>query len=468
MGEQVNALRALIRQRHMSYEAFCREWDRVAKSTDEALRGHYPGRAQYYRWLRGELTNNRPYPDACRMLEAMFPGWSVERLFSPFTGEIQGLAGHPGSAEMAAPEVRISPLSHKAWRIPPSELTEIPSHVIDLSGHPSNHAIHPHSPRFGHADISPVLGNMSRATALPAISAIREIHRGYLIADRMMGGLSVTSAVQTQIPVIEMACEVSRGADRTEALEFACRFMEFCGWVHQDAGDLICAMYWTDRALDYAMELGKQRIIAYTLMRKASITTEAGNPAQGLGIVNFALSSADALTPRLRAVILRQRAYANAALREVSETERDSENAINEAIDGVSQGEEDRAPYCTPAYVAMETGQSMVIAGHPEFALPALARASTEWSDDGQARDHALCASRLAMAYAVAGHPERACAMADEAINLASGIGSLRVVSQLKDLSRVLGRWRDDPVISDTQERLNALIESFRPGIIAL
>jgi hypothetical protein len=81
------ALKALIRQRHMSYEAFCREWDRIAKNMDDALRGHYPGHAQYYRWLRGELTNKRPYPDACRMLEAMFPGWSVEKLFSPYIGE---------------------------------------------------------------------------------------------------------------------------------------------------------------------------------------------------------------------------------------------------------------------------------------------------------------------------------------------------------------------------------------------
>jgi tetratricopeptide (TPR) repeat protein len=85
VNERQIALKAVIRQRHLSYEAFCREWDRTAKSTDDSLRGHYPGRAQYYRWLRGGLANKRPYPDACKMLEAMFPGWTVERLFSPYT-----------------------------------------------------------------------------------------------------------------------------------------------------------------------------------------------------------------------------------------------------------------------------------------------------------------------------------------------------------------------------------------------
>lgn len=82
------ALKALIRQRHLSYAAFCREWDRAAKSVDNTLRGRYPAHAQYYRWLRGDVRGKRPYPDACRILEEMFPGWTVDRLFSPYT-EVQ-------------------------------------------------------------------------------------------------------------------------------------------------------------------------------------------------------------------------------------------------------------------------------------------------------------------------------------------------------------------------------------------
>ena len=99
MDGQEIALKVLIRQRHMSYEAFCREWDRIAKNVDDAMKGGYPGHAQYYRWLRGELTNKRPYPDACRMLEAMFPGWPVERLFSPYDGEAMEPTQSPGPAE---------------------------------------------------------------------------------------------------------------------------------------------------------------------------------------------------------------------------------------------------------------------------------------------------------------------------------------------------------------------------------
>ena len=117
----------------MSYEAFCREWDRVASSKDDALRGHYPGRAQYYRWLRGELANKRPFPDACRMLEAMFAGWSVERLFSPHDGE------NPQNAYNQVPAVITAlgvtpPLSEGDSRPAPIEVTGAPLLAIDLSG----------------------------------------------------------------------------------------------------------------------------------------------------------------------------------------------------------------------------------------------------------------------------------------------------------------------------------------------
>lgn len=313
-------------------------------------------------------------------------------------------------------------------------------------------------------DVRPVLRNLSRATALPALSALRAIHRGYVEADQVMGSMCLTGPIQLQLPIIERACEVTRGADRTETLRFACQFTEFGGWLFQDAGDLACAMHWTDRALDYALELGDQRTIAYTLMRKAMIATESGSPAQGRGIANSALEHRDALTPRLRAVILRQRSYSNAALGEVLASARDSDDAVIEAIAGQQQGEEDRAPYCTQAYAEMEAGASWIILGHPQTALPILERSHSEWLDHSQARDYALCVSRLAAAYATIGGLEQACAVAEEAMELAQGLGSQRVAGQIDLVHRRLARWQQEPAVASLRGRLKVLVDSFRSG----
>lgn len=82
-------LKVLLRQRHLqSHRAFCREYDKVAEKIDRTLKGGYPSKAQFYRWLSGELVG-LPYPDHCRILEAMFPGWQVDQLFAVHIGGIE-------------------------------------------------------------------------------------------------------------------------------------------------------------------------------------------------------------------------------------------------------------------------------------------------------------------------------------------------------------------------------------------
>jgi hypothetical protein len=81
-------LKALLQQRHLhTHSAFRREYERVAQRTDKALKAGWPSKAQFYRWLSGELAG-QPHVDHCRVLEAMFPGWTVAQLFEPHEGPI--------------------------------------------------------------------------------------------------------------------------------------------------------------------------------------------------------------------------------------------------------------------------------------------------------------------------------------------------------------------------------------------
>jgi hypothetical protein len=83
------ALKVLLRQRHLqTHRAFCREYDKVADTLDKTLKGGHPSKAQFYRWLSGELLG-LPYADHCRVLESMFPGWKAEQLFQEQDGSIE-------------------------------------------------------------------------------------------------------------------------------------------------------------------------------------------------------------------------------------------------------------------------------------------------------------------------------------------------------------------------------------------
>jgi hypothetical protein len=82
MSPHPTLLKELLVARHwQKYETFCTEYDRAAAEIDRRLRATQPSRAQYYRWLAGQLKAGLPYPDACRVLEAMFPGHAAEELF---------------------------------------------------------------------------------------------------------------------------------------------------------------------------------------------------------------------------------------------------------------------------------------------------------------------------------------------------------------------------------------------------
>jgi len=86
-------LKALLQERRwQTYRTFQREYDKAARSVDSALVGGWPSRAQLGRWLSGELKG-LPYPDHCRVLEKMFPGWSAEQLFEEGATDATALSG---------------------------------------------------------------------------------------------------------------------------------------------------------------------------------------------------------------------------------------------------------------------------------------------------------------------------------------------------------------------------------------
>lgn len=96
-------LKALLRERHLQeHQAFCREYERVARRVDPGLQHGYPSKATFYRWLSGDLRT-LPYPGHCRILEAMLPGWPAEELFkSRSRDEIKILIHNQKSASNGA------------------------------------------------------------------------------------------------------------------------------------------------------------------------------------------------------------------------------------------------------------------------------------------------------------------------------------------------------------------------------
>ncbi|MBA3339300.1 MAG: hypothetical protein H0T54_06090 [Geodermatophilaceae bacterium] len=102
MSDGETVLRVLLNQQHwQKHETFCAEYDKAAQEMSSELRGTYPSKAQYYRWLSGQLKGGVPYPDACRVLERMFPNFTARELFETGQSTMDGRSA--GSATVADP-----------------------------------------------------------------------------------------------------------------------------------------------------------------------------------------------------------------------------------------------------------------------------------------------------------------------------------------------------------------------------
>lgn len=98
MVDKPIALKVLLRQKHLQgHRAFCKEYDKLAEQIEPELVGSWPSRAQFYRWLARDLQG-LPYAHHCRILEAMFPGWTAEQLFQEHTGDIEFVPEPPNTA----------------------------------------------------------------------------------------------------------------------------------------------------------------------------------------------------------------------------------------------------------------------------------------------------------------------------------------------------------------------------------
>jgi len=124
MPEQPIALKTLLRERHwQNYSRFCAEYDSAAGRVDPSLAQTYPSRAQLHRWLTGALRS-LPYPDHCRVLEEMFPGWTAAQLFQPASPDLlyadrrphgESAVGFGGPPAFAGPSIGLRPFIEHAF-----------------------------------------------------------------------------------------------------------------------------------------------------------------------------------------------------------------------------------------------------------------------------------------------------------------------------------------------------------------
>ena len=286
--------------------------------------------------------------------------------------------------------------------------------------------------------------------AVTYLEAVLQLHTK---ADHAMGSRMVIDVVREQTRQAEQWTRDARGSVRDPLLRIVSRYAEFCGWVHQDQGDYAAADEWTRRAVEMAQELGDARLIAYGLMRRSNVATESGRAADGLHLAEAALRQRYPVDAQLTALALRQKATAHAMRAEVIDCRTTVERGIAAAEHGVGSTPTETS-YCTVPYMAMESGQALLVAGDPHSAVQLLSSAVADWPVIAQDRDRGLCLARLAHAYIDAGQAEAACATAHDAVVSLDAARSARTEASLRRLRGRLLPIRRQAGVQQLREEL--------------
>lgn len=235
----------------------------------------------------------------------------------------------------------------------------------------------------------------------------------------------------------------------------AARFAEFTGWMAQEAGDEAAALHWTGHAVDLAAAGGDDDLAAYALVRRALITYYRSAAGDTIALAQGARHGK--LPARIRGLAAQRVAQGHALAGDHTACMRDLD--IARALLTADAAEPGARPLGTSHLtdpVSMITGWCLVDLGRPREAARTLDR-ELALVPDSALRTHARYGTRRALAHALAGDIDQACAYTDALLLAVGAVASATVALDLKRLTRVLARHHRSPAYRALAPQLAAL-----------
>lgn len=223
------------------------------------------------------------------------------------------------------------------------------------------------------------------------------------------------------------------------------------GWAAFDGGQHAEARGLYEASQKAAVDAGDAALAGNALAFLAYQGLRGDRQARQDAVQTVARSCATAgpdAAPGVRALLYERLAWAHAVAGHADETERALEAAQGALaeVDGAPQP--DWAAWVDETELQIMSGRCWTELHRPLRAVPVLEVALARY-DDSHARDKALYLSWLADSYLTAGEVEQAATVTGRALDLSSGVASVRPRERLAPVLRQLGKHRELPAVAD-------------------
>jgi transcriptional regulator with XRE-family HTH domain len=227
---------------------------------------------------------------------------------------------------------------------------------------------------------------------------------------------------------------------------------QLAGWAAFDAGQHAAARGHYMTSLTAAEEAGDAALAGNALAFLAYQMTATSQNGVGTAAASWEKAENHA-TPKVRALLLERLAWSHAVAGQARETDTALAMAREALHHDDDRPEPDWVFWVDDTEMEIMAGRCWTELRRPTRAVPILESVLSSF-DDTHARDKALYMTWLATAYLDASEVEQAAMTAERALDLATGVASVRPIARIEEVSRRLNRHRDTPEVSALLDRL--------------
>lgn len=303
---------------------------------------------------------------------------------------------------------------------------------------------------------------LRRAISVPrqvdtqVVDYFRRLLDEHYTADKMLGPAELLPVAHAQMATLDRLRRDARPPVNQLLTPVQSHYAEFVGWLHQDAGDLHAAMYYSDRATELARVAGDKQMDAFMLIRKSNIVYRSGDAGRATDLAAAAQRDRDGVDRRVLALACQQEARGWAIARDYDQCE----PKLQQAAELLAAAESEPAAGA-PTYIHYygseileeQTATCYRDVGRTEQAI-AIFQRKIDALPGGHDRDRGYRMAKLAVAYGQAGQVQSAATLGLQALALARQTCSARTENELRPLGTDLAAWSKQTDVATFLEAL--------------
>jgi hypothetical protein len=291
------------------------------------------------------------------------------------------------------------------------------------------------------------------------LQSFEDAYAGFQAAARALPPFSLIDGLTGHVAILDRLRRRTSGRQRQAYSRMQARYAESLSWLSEEAGDLISAMYWIDRASQWGQAANWPEMCAYGFVRRSMVVISF--TGDGYRAVDNASAVLDmrATSPRIQGLASKQMAFGYALAGDENASSRALDHAMRllskpvreeDAVLGQRSVVDDNLfmIFRTTCDVYLGRGQRVVPILEPRLA--SLSASSV--------RTATITRAKLARAYVNAGQPCEAARLSLTALDDIERIGSLSARSELRRALPIMRQWHGRDDVRAVMQRLTPTV----------